>query len=234
MKLTRLSITSGVIFIFGSVLLAEAAPMVSISSSTPQARKMEPFHLYLEVSTQEDIEKLDIAWTAPTGFTVERLTKQTPDTLGAGSSFIADFLVTPPGSSWHPYAPGSDTREQKSFPFNVAYTTEVNGQSKRLQQAAKLTLPYSLGGALYVFTGILGLVLGNVIKTLTGRKEPISRAVFDLAFWLKLLTSVAIGFVVLLVLARTEIPTKGWYDSMALGVTLAILTDDQLLTKLKV
>jgi hypothetical protein len=46
-----------------------------------------------------------------------------------------------------------------------------------------------------------------------------------------LLSVAAIGFVVLLVFAREAIPTKGWYDSLALGVAVAILSDDQLLKR---
>ena len=240
MNLTRLFVASTVIASVGPALPIDAAPTVSVSSSTTQARKGEPFHVYVEVTTQEDIEKLDFAWTEPTGFKVERVAKQVPDALGGGASLIVDLLVTPPGFSWYPYTPGSDTREQKVFVFNISYTIQVNGQPKRLQQATKLTVPYPLGGWLYVFTGILGLILGNVVKTLTAHKKelvpPTWQKVSDLVLKQELfglLTSVAIGFVVLLVLARTEIPTKGWYDSIALGVTLAILADDQLLTKLK-
>jgi len=44
---------------------------------------------------------------------------------------------------------------------------------------------------------------------------------------------VAIGFVVLLVLSRDEVPSKGWYDTVALGVAAAILSDEQLLAKVR-
>src|SRR5258705_1909554 len=77
----------------------------------------------------------------------------------------------PPGFSWSPNAPGSDTREQKTLTFDVAYTATLNGQTKRIHRATKVSFPYSLGPGLYLLTGMLGLLLGNVIKTLTTHKR---------------------------------------------------------------
>ena len=51
--------------------------------------------------------------------------------------------------------------------------------------------------------------------------------------WVGLLGNVTVGFIVRLVLARERIPTKGWCDSLALGIAVAILSDDQLLTKVR-
>jgi len=232
-----------------SVASASAAPTVSASTSTTQARKGQPFHVYLEIATDEAIEKLEIVWTAPTGFSVEHVNKNAPDPLVG--SFISDLLVTPPGFSWSPNAPGSDTREQKTLTFDVAYTAMLNGRATRIHRATKVSFPYSLGPGPYLLTGMLGLLLGNIIKTLTTHKRDFAemlnaqssstfgvlQAIGDLVFRREvvgLMTSLAIGFIVLLVLARDEIPTRGWYDSLALGVSLAILADDQLLTKLKV
>jgi hypothetical protein len=230
--------------------VVDAAPTISTSISTTQARKGQPFHVLVDVSTDEDIEKLEVTCpVVPSGFKVELLTKQAPDPLSG--SFVADFLVTPPGFTWWSNAPGSDTREQKTLAFDVAYSVRQNGAVKRIHRVTKVSFPYSLGPVLYMLTGILGLILGNVIKTLTGHKKDLVdqlgstggtgssmlAAIWNIAFRREvvgLLTSVAIGFVVLLVLARGEIPTRGWYDSLALGVSLAILADDQLLTKVKV
>jgi hypothetical protein len=224
---------------------AQAAPTFEVASSTTQARKGQPFHVYLTIATQEDVSQLRVSWSPPTAFAIEQINKPIPDALPGGSSFIADFLVQPPGS-WHVNDPGGDTREEKKLVFNVAYVTQVSGQARSGYQPVTLTFRYSLNPVLYVINGMLGLLFGSVIKTVTAHKQMLatqqaSTARGDGGLVLKLLrgelttmlTGVAIGFVVLLVLARTEIPAKGWADSFALGVTLAILTDDQLLTKLK-
>jgi hypothetical protein len=227
-----------------------AAPTISTSISTSQARKGQSFHVLVDVSTDEDIENLEVTCpVVPSGFTVELLNKKVPSPLSG--AFVADFLVSPPGFSWWSNAAGSDTREQKILAFDIAYDARQNGTIKRIHRSTRVTFPYALGPVLYMLTGILGVILGNVIKTLTSHKKdlvdqlgssdatgsPLLRTIWNIAFRREvvgLMTSVAIGFVVLLVLARGEIPTKGWYDSLALGVSLAILADDQLLTKVKI
>jgi hypothetical protein len=48
------------------------------------------------------------------------------------------------------------------------------------------------------------------------------------------LTSLALGFLALLLLSRHELPTGAIHDSLALGIGLGFLSDDQLLTRIKI
>jgi hypothetical protein len=48
-----------------------------------------------------------------------------------------------------------------------------------------------------------------------------------------LFTLLIVGFAALLVLSKDAIPVTGWHQAMALGIGLAILTDEQLLAKIK-
>jgi hypothetical protein len=48
------------------------------------------------------------------------------------------------------------------------------------------------------------------------------------------LTSLAMGFLALLLLSRHELPTGAIHDSLALGIGLGLLSDDQLLSRIKI
>ena len=159
-----------------------------------------------------------------------------------GSSYTFAFSGTPPPSLNIGHKPGADTREQKIFIFNIGYSTRRDGVSEAHQQTVKLNTAFSVDALSYLSWGVFGLLFGAAIKHLT-RYGPDSRhnqmteqkttarglgsTVIDL------MSVTAVGFVVLLVLARDSIPTKGWYDSLALGVAVAILSDDQLPTRVK-
>jgi hypothetical protein len=146
--------------------------------------------------------------------------------------------VTPPPASLRTHLPGGDTRERKIFIFNVRYTSSVDGLQKVMNQSLSLPLNYSITPVLYLLCGLLGALIGNIIKSFSAQKKDKAssrqalRAVFteDIG---GMCTSLAIAFVVLLVLSRDAIPAKGWYDSLALGAAVGILSDDQLLMKTK-
>lgn len=201
--------------------------MLSLESSTAQIRKGEPFQILLRISSPATIEVVQISWTLPNGFDLAwKNAIELPRVFQNGSSFTATFEVTPPGSK--PFTAGSDTREKKIFTFNVDYIE--NGQRKA--EDARFSLDFSLNPLIYLLTGVVGLIFGGVLKTVASSRGQITAAV-DSTHLVQVLTSVAIGFVALLVLARDKIPTKGWYDSFALGVSLAFLSDEQLLTKVR-
>jgi hypothetical protein len=217
-----------------------AAPILTVKSSTTQARKSEVFKVYLEIVAQEKIDNLEIILTPPSGFALileKENEKAVPRTLEPGSSYTAVYTIMPP-SWWRVYIPGGDPRERKLFVFNVAYTTTVDGAPRQFRQSVDLTVDFSIPPFLYLICGVLGAIIGNVIKTFTAERttQPTTRAAFRSVFTDEvggMLTSIAIAFVVLLVLSRDAIPTKGWYDSLALGAGVAILGDEQLLTKIK-
>jgi len=228
------------------------APTLTARSSTAQIRKEQDAKLYFSIAAQEGMREIDVSLTPPSGFTVTLETKQVPAELETGSTFTVVYTVTPPGRAgfFQPYSPGSDTREDKTFVFNVGYSVPgSDGGKRRLHQAVELTVDYSIAPRLYLALGVLGVILGGLIKLLTSataqgtlvgeRTEASPLAPITRVFprqareWVGLLGNVTVGFIVLLVLARERIPTKGWYDSLALGIAVAILSDDQLLTKVR-
>ena len=212
-----------------------AAPMVIAESSTAQVRKSQEFKVYLKITAQESIQDLHISLFAPLGFVVRPPAEGIPAALESGSSYTVVYSITPP-SVWE--SAGGDTRERKRFVFNLDYTAQVDGARRQQRQSLELPVDYSTSPILYMVCGILGAILGNVIKTFNAHKnvKPSTREAFTSVFRHEIpgmLTSVAVAYVVLLVLSRDAIPAKGWYDSLALGVAVAVLSDDQLLTKAK-
>ncbi len=228
------------------------APTLAARSSTAQIRKEQDAKLYFSIAAQEGMRDIDVSLTPPSGFTVTLETKQVPRELETGSPFTVVYTVTPPGRAvfFQPYSRRSDSREEKTFVFNVGYSVPgSDGGQRRLHQSTELTVDYSIAPRLYLALGVLGVILGGLIKLMTsstaqgalagerGQASPPApiRRIFpqQAREWVGLLGNVTVGFIVLLVLARERIPTKGWYDSLALGIAVAILSDDQLLSKVR-
>ncbi len=236
--LSVLSQSKWVLFIsFVLVYLPDlvAAPMVTAESSTVQVRKGQDFKVYLAVTAQESIKDLHISIISPIGFDAKLEGEQVPGVLESGSSYTIVYEVTPPSTQ---ESAGGDTRERKRFVFNLAYTAQVDGSAHQLRQSLELPVDYSTSPVLYMICGVLGAILGNVIKTFNVQKnvKPTTREAFTSVFREEIagmLTSIVVAFVVLLMLSRDTIPAKGWYDSLALGVAVAVFSDDQLLTKVK-
>jgi len=141
----------------------------------------------------------------------------------------------------HGQGRGISTRDPKSFIFSLSYRLGPNGPTRH--QVVELTLRYTTSIYLYLVWGIVGLQLAHIIKSLAkyrGEPAPASpslKGIVDYVFARNLVglaTTLAIGFAVLVILARDAIPTRGWYDSFALGVILGMLGDEDLLGKLKV
>jgi hypothetical protein len=214
----------------------EAVPTIHARSSTAQVRKGEPFKIFLTISAPEKIDALHISLIPPTGFNFILENKDLPPTLELGSSYTVVYRIDPPKSISLPDA-GGDTREQKTFVFNVDYQSSEGSTPHRIYESTELTLPYSINPLWYITSGILGLIIGNILKMLTKQRgQPAAANAQSIRTLFRnnlvtLLTGIAIGFVVLLILSRDTIPTKGWYDSLAIGVAVAILADEQLLSK---
>ena len=195
--------------------------MLKLSSSTPQVRKGEVFKLYCLLTAEELLSEITILPNMPSGFDCKWENEQElPAVLDKGSSFASVWTVIPPAQVTGWLEPGGDTREKKVFLFNTTY--KIN--EHQVRQAVDLTLDYSISHYLYIICGMLGIILGVLIKTLAKSQE--------LRLGWEAAVSVAIGFIVLLVLSRDRVPTKGWYDSIALGAAVAFLSDDKLLSKI--
>jgi hypothetical protein len=225
-------------------LNASATPTLTVECSSAQIRKGESFKIYLKITAAENMSNIDVKWIPPAGFDLklDKENENFPKEMMIGSSYTFAFSGTPPSSLNIGHKPGQDTRERKVFIFNIDYSTRRDGVPEARQQTVELNTSFSVNASIYLFWGVFGLLLGAAIKHFTryGPDNPhnqmtqqkiagrsLGSSVIDL------MSVTAIGFVVLLVLARESIPTKGWYDSLALGVAVAILSDDQLLTRVK-
>ncbi len=214
-----------------------ASPNITMESSTSQIRKGDVFKIYLHILSQENMKQFEVSFVPPSGFTAE-VNGLVPQVFESGSSYTAVYTVTPP-TALDLKGQGRDTREKKIFVINVSYLSGSGDQVKEMRESLELPIDYSTSPIVFMVCGVFGLIFGNFVKTFTGQKAsgtPGWQAV-RVAFTNGLgglLTSVAIGFIVLLVLSRETVPAKGWYDSLALGVAVALLSDEQLLAKVKV
>lgn len=169
------------------------------------------------------------------------------DKLESGSHITIAFKVIAPGIIDKPFK-GISTREPKSFDFNVSYRYLADGNEITGIQTISTSVRYTTSMYVYLLCGWIGILLGHIVKVTTEGREELKNRVKDKSIKrqtiiflhyvfvsnaVSLLTLFVIGFTVLLVLAIDQMPTKGWYDSIALGTGLAILGDDKLLSKLK-
>jgi hypothetical protein len=173
--------------------------------------------------------------------------------LEAGSAQTVGFRIWPPdfwgkprkGIKRSPYY----TREGKNFSFNAFYTIKKDSMPVREVQTFAIDFRYTTSIGYYILFGLLGIFIGHIIKVGTRNRTEIraeaelhqdrlkrSAAVGRFIFMEKqseLLTILTVGFGVLLVLAKDGVPVNGWHQAISLGIGLAILTDEQLLSKIK-
>lgn len=240
-----------------------AAPSIKVLSTTQSVEKGGIFQIRVEISTNETIKNILIVPITPDGFVVDPMdmpgikASQNPsniqiEQLEEGSSITVSFKAWPPGLTGKTKKGEKeafyDTRgEPKSFIFNVFYT-DLHGKVNK-SQTASVNVRYTTSVGYYLLFGMLGIIIGHVVKTGTQNKSEISESLMNAETKSKklfrassyifvsrlpaFLTLVIVGFGALLVLAKESIPVTGWHQAMALGIGLAILTDEQLLAKIK-
>src|SRR5262245_24278810 len=142
-----------------------AAPTFQVKSSTTQIRKSQPFKLFLTVSAADKMDNLHVSLLPPTGFTVTLENKDSPSTLELGIGYTMVYHIDPPASISLPGS-GGDTRESKTFVFNIDYQSS-SGVPHQVRTSTDLTLPYSINPAYYLLFGTVGLIVGNILKVLT-------------------------------------------------------------------
>lgn len=187
--------------------------------------------------------------------------------IGPRSSMILTYRVDPPDLLGRSSAEDGDsgdggwlsslfgktpysTREAKTFSFNAFYpTTQQDKSVVTSVQSKSISMKYTTSIGIYLGCGLLGVVLGFIIKIVTqyknelveeAKSETTARArarvyakkIFVGRFPL-LATLLLIGFGALLALSRDGLPITSWHQAILLGMTLGVLSDDQLLTKIK-
>ena len=245
-----------------------ASPSIKVLPTTQSVEKGGVFQIRVEISTAESIKNISVVPIVPDGFVAEPM--DTPgiktdkkgtailiDRLDAGSAVTVSFRAWPPGFFGKPRngdkeAFYSTRGEPKTFIFNVFYTDPTGKIEKSL--TASINIRYTTSIGFYLLFGMLGIVIGHVVKIGTQNRSEIKSAIDsgDAAALSRkgykirtasayifgsrltsLITLLIVGFAALLVLSKDAIPVTGWHQAMALGIGLAILTDEQLLAKIK-
>jgi hypothetical protein len=169
------------------------------------------------------------------------------------ASFVVPFHVTPPDLSGKPRTgeKGSlySTREQKEFVFDMIWTMKSGEERVQGNAAATIKLRYTTTIGHYLALGLLGVVLGYIVKTATqereefrtllGERETMPRKLAAIPMFLcverlpALLTILVLGFGVLLTLAQDALPVSSWHQALALGIGLGIVGDEKLISRLR-
>lgn len=172
--------------------------------------------------------------------------------LEAGSAITVSFKVWPPGLLGGPRkgAMGGfyKAREPQPFVFNVFYVGGKDPTPVKGALTVSTEVRYTTAIGYYFFFGLVGLLLGHVIKVSTKNRVEIQNLTSPKRLREKigivigyifgdrltdLLTLSVIGLGVLIYLAQDGVPVNHWHQAVAMGVGLGILTDEQLLTKIK-
>jgi hypothetical protein len=220
-----------------------ATQMVTATSSRNQVYLGKPFTIDLTVTPPEAITDFAIESAGPPGFDIMCPKKPIPDSLGSGSSYTAVYKITPPPE-------GHATTERYRIVFNVKYRRVAAPPGEpQMWQSAEVPFTVAFTREWFYLWAIVGLFVGWSIKALssfTGASPSTAAPVAArkggqilLAFLFRrevtsALTSFAMGFLALLLLSRSELPTGAIHDTLALGIGLGFLSDDQLLNRIKV
>jgi len=219
-----------------------ATQMVTATPSRTQLYLEVPFTIDLTITPPEAVGALEVVATSPSGFQISAPKNPMPNALGAGSSYTAVYEITPPREA-------HATTEHYRVVFNVKYrhATPSLGETD-MWQSVEVPFNVTFSRDKFYFWGMAGLILGWSIKALSiysGSESPAStteakaRGFQALVAFLSrrevtsALTSLATGFLALLLLSRTELPTGAIHDTLALGIGLGFLSDDQLLNRIK-
>ena len=238
----------------------EADPRFGLAASTASVEKGHSFEILVRVDTDRPLDQLTIAPIAPLNFVVSprglpALASIRADSGGAvtvsglraGSAITLSFLVRPPSQFrigvLSDTAQSLDgTRDAKVFAFNFRYVVRDSVRADTAFQTASVSLRYTTSMAIYLIWGLIGVLIGFFIKTVSKRGSEASEkngagSVLRLPIRLGVgfplaLTTLAIGFGVLLSLAQDKIPANGWFHAIALGIGIGILSDEQVIAKL--
>jgi len=227
-----------------SPLTMMATQMITASPSRQQLYFGAPFTIDLTITPPETLADLDVEASGPPGYQISAPKSAMPSSLGAGSSYTAVYEVTPPAS-------GHSTTETYRIVYNVKYRhASASSSEPQMWQSVEVPFTITFSRSRFYFWAMAGLFIGWFIKALSSFSGFVEsptdasikkrRGVQTLLAFLSrreiasALTSLAMGFLALLLLSRHELPTGAIHDSLALGIGLGLLSDDQLLSRFKI
>ncbi|MCU1265424.1 MAG: hypothetical protein JWM21_1742 [Acidobacteria bacterium] len=242
-----------------------AAPKFKISSTATAIEKGHDFEILVTIDTDEQLSEIAIAPVPPRGFSImaksipgvtplldypEFPTLKIDSPLSPGDSLAIPFVVKVPtqlSDLWKKDALYS-TRDPKVFVFNFTYKLKgSDGHDYTHRQNGDVTLIYTTSMFLYLLSGVIGVLLGFIVKTITQNSVDVAYSLRDKKKFIEsasqltryvvigrlpfLLTTLVIGFGVLLSMAQDKIPINGWFQATALGIGLGIISDEKLISR---
>jgi hypothetical protein len=242
------SVEKGDIFqILIKITTTESINNIVIDPIPPQGFLIAPNQLYGS-EIKEDGKKIYINHLEAGSEQIVSFKVSTPSLLGRIGNFI--------NISNYKYNDTSSTEEPQSFAFNIFYdeSNKSNNldnltQHIQLSHTKMINIRYTTDMSMYLIFGIIGIIFGHIIKISTQNrkyfeekieniksfKEKIS-AIFNYIFLTRLptfLTILAVGFSILILLAKESPPVNSWDQALALGIGLSLATDGELLSKFK-
>ena len=141
-----------------------------------------------------------------------------------------------------------NTRDARTFVFNGRYRFAPGDTGVRFWTET-VDVKYTTSQAIFLWAGMGGVFLGYLVKSLTARKPEANAArqtgtTIPRKLWAglvylfgtsidKFLTSLVLGFAGLLAAIKSGIPVGGAASAVLLGITIGILADDALISRLK-
>lgn len=251
-------------------LSAWALPTVAVKATSPVAEKGHSFQIHVVVTADQALTNVVVAPIEPEGFALEALggeglmlvnngdqggtnAVRIAEVPAAGSVTVA-FKVHPPNTFGQPWRQKKQsyysTREPKIFGFNVTGQQVSGSELKPVRVTQSVSLRYTTSIGYYLAAGMVGVLLGYLVKIATQYKDEIGEKakhavnargklkVFLAEVFVTrapyLLTLSVLGFGVLLVLAKEALPVSSWHQAIALGIGIGVFSDEQLISKFKV
>lgn len=254
---------------------ASAQLKVKLTPTVVTAEKGKTFQINVRLEAEAALDSLDVILLPPENFCVQSVAMLervrhtvNPDgsaslaALSKGSALTVQFSVSAPtqlkasGSSCGAvgradsarYRSLDNTRDARTFVFNGRYRFAPGDTGVRLWTES-VDIKYTTSQAIFLWGGMLGVVLGYLVKSLTARKPEASQArntgttaggklwaglVYLFATSIdKFLTSLVLGFAGLLAAIKSGIPVGGAASAVLIGITIGILADDALISRLK-
>jgi hypothetical protein len=240
------------------LLLAGAAPAEPVfkiirPDSILGPGKTVPVWVHVKVKAEKSVYRIWIEPACPPGFLLTPDSGQ-PQPIIVNSTrdsndLLVPFKLTVPGlkSGWNELLVSAG---RKQFALNYSYQDEKSPDPVRRYGTFSITYVPSL--FLYLVFGLAGILLGFYAKINIKNSRQINEmpAPEDGTGKVKqmaqkagavvgstvpnLLTTLILGLAVLLTLARSGIPVEHCYFALPLGIGLAMLADEELISKVNV
>jgi hypothetical protein len=215
--------------------------------------KTVPVWVRVRVKADSSIYQIRIVPSCPPGFVLApdsgAAQPFTVNSLKDSNDLMVPFRLTVPGWSngWNDLLVSAG---RKDFALNYSY--QAKGAGDPVHRSGSFSIIYAPSLFLYLVFGLAGILLGFYAKINiknsqqireisaerggNGKVKQLARktGVVIGATLPNLLTTLIMGLAVLLTMAKTGIPVEHCYFALPLGIGLALLADEELISKVNV